>query len=93
LPYLEFDNWQDFVLLFRTAGVGTGRIWPAKQSHPARSLFANCSNFMAHPVVLHFMNLPSLPLLVLHTYEEPQCAINVLYVLFWAFVMKCENKE
>jgi len=48
---------------------------------------------MAHLSVLYFMNLPSLQLLVLHTYEKPHCAINVLYVAFWAFVVKYENQE
>jgi len=45
-------------------------IRPAKQNHPARSVFTNCNNFMARLIVLHFMNLPSFQLLVLHTYEE-----------------------
>ena len=53
----------------------------------------NCINCMAHLSVLYFMNLPSLQLLVLHTYEKPHCAINVLYVAFWAFVVKYENQE
>ena len=39
-------------------------------SHPAHSPFTNCSNFVAHVMVLHFINLPSLQLLALYTYEE-----------------------
>jgi len=49
--------------------VVVGNLWPAKQHHPARSPFTNCSNCMARPVLLYFMNLPSLQLLVSHTYE------------------------
>jgi len=41
-----------------------------KQNHAARSPFTNCSNCMARLVVLHFMNLSSSQLFVLHTYEE-----------------------
>jgi len=42
------------------------------------------------------MNLPSMQLLALHTYEElnfekPHYVINALYAVFWAFVMNCEN--
>jgi len=39
------------------------------------------------------MDLPSLQQPVLNTYEEPHCAINVLYVAFWAFVVNYENQE
>jgi len=39
------------------------------------------------------MNLPSLQHLVLHTYEKPHCAITVLDVTFWAFVVEYENQE
>jgi len=57
-------------LLSLTAGIGNlqpaGRIWPAKQNHPARSPFTNCSNCMTRLLVLHFMTVPSLQLLVLH---------------------------
>ena len=28
-----------------------------------------------------------------YTYENPHCAINVLYFIFWDFVMNCENQE
>jgi len=48
---------------------------------------------MAHLVVLYFMNLPSLQLLVLHTYEELHWSINVLYLVFCAFIMNCGNQE
>jgi len=34
-----------------------------------------------------------LPLLLLHNYEKLHCAVNVLYDIFWAFVMNCENQE
>jgi len=34
------------------------------------SSFKICGNYMAHLVVLYFMNLPSLQFLVLHTCEE-----------------------
>ena len=47
-----------------------GNLRPAKQNHPARSPFANCSHCMARLVVLHFMSLRSLQILVLYTYEE-----------------------
>jgi len=61
-----------------TTGVGNlwsaGWIGPTKHNPLAHSTFTNCSNCMAHLVVLYFMNLPSLQHLVLHTY------INVLSV-------------
>jgi len=83
-------------LLCTWARQPTARIWPAKQNHQARSPFTNCSNFIAHLMVWHFMNLPSLQLLALHTYEElilrNRSVIKVLYVVFWAFVMNCENQ-
>jgi len=47
---------------------------------------------MARLVLLYFMNL-SLQHLVLHTYEKPHCAVNVIYVAFWVFVVKYENQE
>jgi len=65
------------------------RIWP-------ESSLQNGSNRMAH-LVVYFMNLPSLRLLVLYTYEklyiydQLHCVINVLYVAFWAFVRNCEK--
>jgi len=51
---------------------------------------------MANLMVLHYMNAHSLQLLALHTYEEllmrnHKCSL--LYVVFWVFVMKCENRE
>jgi len=52
--------------------------------------FTNLSNCMARLVVLCFMNLPYLWGI---TYEKPHCTINVLYVVFCAFVMNCENQE
>jgi len=60
---------------------------------PARSPFANCSNFMARHVVLYFIKLPFSQHLVLHTYEKPNCTIIVLYVAFCGFVMNRENQE
>jgi len=48
---------------------------------------------MAHLVVLYFVNLPSVQILLLHTFEKPHCAINILYVIFWVFLMKCETHE
>jgi len=43
------------------------------------------------------MDLPSLQFLILHAYEEvletSHCVINVLFVVFWVFVMNCENQE
>jgi len=53
---------------------------------------------MAGLVVLYFINLPSLQLLVLNTYEELLTrssidAINALYAAFYAFVMNCGNQE
>jgi len=49
---------------------------------------------MARLVVLYFMSLPSLRFVVVHTYEElleVWCfAVNVLYVVFWVFLMNCE---
>jgi len=47
-----------------------GPIRLAKQNHPARCPFTNCSNCMVRLVVLYIMKLPSLQLLLLHTYEE-----------------------
>ena len=73
-----------------------GQIQPAKQNHLTCSPFTNCSNCMARLVVLHFMNLPSLQHLVYlsgTTYEKLQCTINVLCVVFCAFVLNCENQE
>ena len=70
-----------------------GNLRPAKQNHPARSPFANCSNFMARHVVLYFIKLPFSQHLVLHTYEKPNCTIIVLYVAFCGFVMNRENQE
>ena len=49
---------------------GVGNLRPAKQNHPACSPLANSSNCMARLVAIYFMNSPSLPLLVLNTYEE-----------------------
>jgi len=71
---------------------GVGSLGPAGRIRPVAPL-PNCSNCMARLVVLYFMNLPSLQLLVWHTYEKPHWAINVLYVAFWAFIMNCENLE
>jgi len=65
---------------------------PSKIIRPAATL-PNCTNCTTRQVVLYFMNLPSLQHLVLHTYEKPHCAINVLYVAFLAFVVKYENQE
>jgi len=52
---------------------------------------------LARLVVLYFINLPSLQHLSLNTYEsplmKPHCAINVLNVTFWSFVMNSENQE
>jgi len=51
---------------------------------------------MARQVVLYFMNLPSLQLLVLHTYAEllmRNCTVHVLNVVFSIFFMNCENQE
>jgi len=64
---------------------------PSKIIRPAAPLrnFINC---MARLVLLYFMNL-SLQHLVLHTYEKPHCAVNVIYVAFWVFVVKYENQE
>ena len=66
-PY-ELRAPQGCSLLFPTAWVGNLR--PAKQNHPARSPFTNCSHCMARLVVLYFMSLRSLQILVLYTYEE-----------------------
>jgi len=38
-------------------------------------------------LVARLMNLSPLQRLVLHTYEKLHRALNVLYVLFWAFVV------
>jgi len=70
-----------------------GRILPAKQNHPARVPFANWRNCMVLIVVLYFMDLSSLQLFVVHTYEKPYCARDAPHVVFRAFVMKCENQE
>jgi len=48
---------------------------PAKQNYLAAVPLTNCINYMVHPVVLCFMNLPSLQHLVLHTYEKAHCAV------------------
>jgi len=47
-----------------------GNLWTAKQSHLACSTLTNCGNCMAH-LVLCFINLRSMQLLAVHTYEEP----------------------
>ena len=54
---------------------------PAGLIRPA-ALLPNCSDLMAS-LVVYFINLPS----------ALCCAINVLYVAFWAFVTNCENQE
>jgi len=46
-------------------------------------------------VMLHFTILPSLQLIVLNTYKEllvSNRTINMLYVLFCAFVISCGNQ-
>jgi len=48
---------------------------------------------MARPVVLYFLILPSLQLLLLHTYEKLHSAIDVLHVAFGIVFMNCENQE
>jgi len=62
-------------LVHRLSKAGVDGLRPAKQNHPARSPLANCSTCMAR--------LVAFPLLVLHTYEKPHCAINA----FWVFVV------
>jgi len=77
----------DYAEVHSKSGVGNigpaGRFRPAKQNHPAHSLFTKCSTCMVRLVVLCFINLPSLQLHVLQylsrsTCEKPHCAINVL---------------
>jgi len=46
------------------------RSGPSSKIITARRPFKNCSNCIAHLVVFHFMNLPSLQLLLLYIYEE-----------------------
>ena len=74
--------------IYSIPGVGNlrpaGRIWPAKQNHPARSPFTNRSKFMAYLMVLHFVNLPSLQTSCIAylwktKFEKPHCVINVGY--------------
>jgi len=44
-------------------------------------------------LVVYFINLSCLQLILLHVYEKLHYGINVLYVIFWAFIMDCENEE
>ena len=74
-----------------------GNLGPAGRIRSVAAL-PNCSNCMARLVALYFMNLPSLQILVLNTYEEVLTrnstdAINVLFVTFCAFVMNCDIQE
>ena len=78
----------------------SGRVGPAKESNPARSLFTNCRNTVAHLVVLNWMNLLSLQLLVLHTWYKllmRNCTVLQMYWLsyfglsLWTLKIKSES--
>ena len=79
-----------------TNGPRAGSGPPSKIIRPAAPL-TNCSNCMSRLLVLYIMNLPSLQLLVYvlylwgTIYEKPLCAIKVLYIVFSALDMNCEN--
>jgi len=62
---VELERLQSFVWCPRP---WVGNLRPAKQNHPARSPYTNCSHCMARLVVLYFMSLRSLQILVLYTY-------------------------
>jgi len=72
---------------------GVGNLRPAKHNYLPRSPFTNCSNYMARPVVLYFMSLPSLEHLVLHTYEKPHWTKMYFMSFFPTFITNSENQE
>jgi len=85
--------------IFLETRLGVGNLRPAS-GPPSKVIWPsaplpNCSNCMNCLVMLHFTILPSLQLIVLNTYKEllvSNRTINMLYVLFCAFVISCGNQ-